>query len=171
MARLLTDAERTAILEDIRSGALSRNAIARKHGRSPGTVSNIATDAGLEGIAFDRAAVEKATRARTVDMAAARAALQERWLGKANEALDRSEAPCVVYAFSAGTGMYSEHILDQPPASDYRSFVTAAAVATDKLVALAKFDAADTGVEKAASVIDTLMDALRGEVTVAGDDD
>lgn len=161
MAAKLTEQERQAILADITAGELSRNAIARKHGRSVSTITGIAEAAGLTD-AFDRSFTEKATRARQVDLAAGRAALQERWLGKANEALDRSEKACVVYSFGGQFNDYSEHELELPPAGEYRSFVTAAAVATDKMVALAKLDAADDGLTAAVSTIDKIMDAVRG---------
>lgn len=168
MAKRVSDTEREAILADIRAGCLSRNAIARKHGRSMGTVTVIADAAGLSD-SFDRSVTLNATRARSIDLADARTRLQERWLSKANEGLDRSEKTCTVYGFGGQFGEFNSHELDLPPAGDYRSFVTAAAVATDKMLALAKYDAGSTGVDEAVSVIGNIVDALRGNVADAGD--
>lgn len=163
MPKPLNPEKRAAIADTIRetAGTRSTGSIAKEHGVSRTTVHRIAKEAGLED-AWERSQTEKATRARVVDLAAGRAALQERWLLKANEALDRSEAPCVVYSFGGQFNEYAEHTLDKPPAGEYRSFVTAAAVATDKLVALAKFDAGDDGLASAVSTIDRIMDVVRG---------
>jgi hypothetical protein len=171
MAKQVSDTEREAILADIHTGELSRNAIARKHGRSVGTITNIAATAGLSESAFDRSATVNATRARSIDLADARLKLQERWARKAVEGLDRSESPCTVYGF-VGTQLGAEFISEElplPPANDYRSFVTAAAVATDKMLALAKYDAGTTGVDDAVSVIGNIVDALRGAVAADAD--
>jgi hypothetical protein len=156
-------AKRALIEQAIRDGAgqVSRNAIAKQFGVAGSTVGKIATEAGLTE-AFDRTKTERATRARSVDLADVRLRLQERWAAKANEALDRSERECQVFAFGGQFNEFSSEILPLPPAADYRSFVTAAAVATDKMVALAKYDAADDGVAGAVSAIENIMDALRG---------
>ena len=162
MPKPLDPAKRQAIEQAIRDGAgqCSRNGIARQFGVAASTVSKIATEAGIEP-AFDRSQTVNATRAKAVDLAAGRAALAERWLAKANEALDRSEAPCTAYSFGGQLGEYAEHELPKPPAGEYRSFVTAAAVATDKLVALNKYDAGGEGVDQAVSTIEGIMSALR----------
>lgn len=171
MAKKVSDTERDAILEDIRTGELSRNAIARKHGRSVGTITNIAAAAEDLVEPFDRSATLNATRARAIDLADARTKLQERWLLKANEGLDRSESACTVYGFGGQFGEFNSHELPLPPAGDYRSFITAAAVATDKMLALAKYDAGSTGVDDAVSVIGNIVDALRGNVSDSDDAD
>ena len=164
----LDPTERQAILDDIQAGELSRNAIARKHQRSVSTVTGIAKAAG-ETEAFDRSQTLNATRARSIDLADGRARLQERWLAKANEALDRSESACVVFGFGGQDNRFASYELELPPAGDYRSFVTSAAVATDKMLALAKLDAVDDGLTAAVSTIDKIMDAVRGTPPVETD--
>lgn len=63
-------AKRGAILVDIRGGLLGRNAIARAHGVSAGTVTNIARQAGAF---FERCVhTATATEARRIDLAALR---------------------------------------------------------------------------------------------------
>lgn len=157
----LDPAKRQAIEQAIRDGAghRSRNGIARQFGVAASTVSRIATDAGIED-AFDRSNTVNATRAKAVDLSAARLALQERWVAKANEALDRSEKPCVVYAFGGRENTFESWEFELPPASEYRSFVTAAAVATDKLVALAKYDAGGEEADDAKSMLTALSAGL-----------
>lgn len=66
----IPSALREDILLDIRGGILGRNAIARAHGVSTGTVTNIARAAGAF---FPRCAnTAAATRARKIDLALAR---------------------------------------------------------------------------------------------------
>ncbi len=171
MARPRIDtAKREAIADTIREavGTRSTGSIAKEHGVSRTTVHRIAHEAGLDG-AWERSQTVNATRARSIDLADARTKLQERWLQKANEGLDRSESACTVYGFGGQFGEFNSHELDLPPANDYRSFVTAAAVATDKMLALAKYDAGSTGVDEAVSVIGNIVDALRGNVADSGD--
>lgn len=61
---------RQTIVNDIRAGDLGCNAIARKHGVAPSTVSGIAR---AEGLCFERCGhTAPAAKARSVDSAAAR---------------------------------------------------------------------------------------------------
>lgn len=71
MAQPLTPETVAAVEADIRAGELSRNEIARKHGISTGSVTNIAKRAGLT-TAFDRAATARAHAARVADQRALR---------------------------------------------------------------------------------------------------
>lgn len=161
----LDDATREAIRADIEATAGTPDGsvrkIAARHDVSTATVRRVAKAAHLVD-PWSRDSTEKASRARSVDLAAERLRLQERWARKANEALDRSEQACTVFSFGGQFNEYAEHTMELPPAADYRSFVTAAAVATDKMVALAKYDAGDDGVAAAVSTIENIMDALRG---------
>jgi hypothetical protein len=166
MARPRIDAaKREAIADTIRAaeGTRSTGSIAKEHGVSRTTVHRIAHEFDLDG-AWERSQTVNATRARTIDLADARTRLQERWLAKANEGLDRSENPCVVYSFGGMDNHYAEHTLDLPPAGDYRSFVTAAAVATDKMLALAKHDLGGAGVDEAKGLILGMAEGLRSMV-------
>lgn len=170
MPKRLPEEKRQAILAAIEAsaGSRARADIAREFDVAPATVKNIATEAGIDQ-PFNRTNTVNATRARSIDLADARTKLQERWLLKANEGLDRSESACTVYGFGGQFGEFSSHELPLPPAADYRSFVTAAAVATDKMLALAKYDAGSTGVDDAVSVIGSIVDALRGNVAADAD--
>lgn len=164
----IAQTKREAIADTIRTAAGTRStgSIAKEHSVSRTTVHRIAQEAGLEN-AWERSQTVNATRARSIDLADARTRLQQRWAAKANEGLDRSESTCTVYGFGGMANEYSSHELPLPPAADYRSFVTAAAVATDKMLALAKYDAGSTGVDEAVSVIGNIVDALRGNAADA----
>ena len=83
----LPDDKRAAILADIKTGK-PRNAIARKHGVSPSTVTKIAKSAGATD-AFDRSQTKAATEARIADAAAERASLVTASLAAAKAALAR----------------------------------------------------------------------------------
>src|SRR5690606_29394390 len=83
----IPDHKRQAILADIKAGK-ARNAIAREHGVSPSTVTNIAKSAGMTD-AFDRSQTKRATEAAQADNAAIRAIISRRLLEKANELLDQ----------------------------------------------------------------------------------
>lgn len=66
----IPQAKRDAILADIRGGLFGRNAIARAHGVSAGSVTNIAR---RDGAFFERCVrTATATEARRIDLAAAR---------------------------------------------------------------------------------------------------
>lgn len=143
MAAKLTDQERQAILADIQAGELSRNAIAKKHGRSVGTITNVADQAGLNE-PFDRSATENATRARSADLAEVRSQTSARLLRMANELLDRVGEECTVYSFGGAENRYAEHVLEKPPSVEVRNFMTAAAIALDKHVVLDKHDTDDS---------------------------
>ncbi|HEY8590198.1 MAG TPA: hypothetical protein VIL55_11665 [Naasia sp.] len=154
----IPDDERAAILDDIRAGQLSRNAIARKHKRSVGLVTKLAhEDRGAD--AFDRSHTEKATRARRTDLAAARAELAERWLHLANELLDQTGAPYLVHAFAGKDGVFRQRELPRPPSGDLRNLVTSAAVATDKHLVLERHDT-DDGVDAARSMLGDVAAAI-----------
>ncbi|MGI5153611.1 hypothetical protein [Microbispora sp. CA-102843] len=90
MPRPLDPDKRAAILDDIKAGH-ARNVIAREHGVSAGTVTNIARAAGLTH-AFDRSATKRATEAAQADAASERATLAAESLAAARAALRRALA-------------------------------------------------------------------------------
>lgn len=142
MPKRLEPSERQAILDDIEAGKLTRNAIARKHGRSVSTVTGIAQAAGHTD-AFDRSQTQKGTQAREIDMAAARSKTGARFLMEANLQLDRLHEPCIVFSFGGMDNHYAEHEMAKPPSAEVRNFMTAAAVAMDKHMRADKHDSDD----------------------------
>ncbi|PRX91974.1 hypothetical protein [Allonocardiopsis opalescens] len=160
--------KRAAILADIQAGELSRNAIARKHKVSVGTVTNIANKAGLT-TAFDRSGVEKATRARVADAAAVRAEVSRKFLDRANEMLDQMHEPHLVFNFGGKDNDYNERILSRPPTTDLRNLMTSAAVAIDKHLKI-ESSGKDPNADAAASMLGTLRTALEGAADRLRDD-
>lgn len=158
MAAPLSETEREAILDDIRAGQLSRNAIATKHGRSAGTVTRLAQHL-VGDDAFDRSSTEDATRARKVDMRARRAEIAARMLDEATACLDQLHGSFRVFSFGGKENTYNEHLLPGPPTGDIRNLMTSAAVAIDKHVVLDRHDA-HTDDDQAGEVLGKLFDGL-----------
>lgn len=165
MPKRLPDDKRAAILADIEGRQLARNAIARKHGVSVGTVSNIANEAGLTD-AFDRAETEKATKALIADTKALRAEVSRRFLEKANQFLDQIDEPHLVFSFGGKDNTYNEHVLDRPPTVDLKNLMTSAGIAFDKHIVAERHDAED-GLAGARDALGSLGQALMG---LAGSD-
>lgn len=133
----IDDYTRERILEDIDHGRLGRNAIARKYRVAAGTVTNIANENGRAD-AFDRSAVESATRARTADLKARRANLAEGLLEDVELLRDRAWD---AYEHTVATKDGVETVtLDRPPLSEVRNAYAAIGIATDKHLALLKHD-------------------------------
>lgn len=130
--------KREAILDAIRAGG-TRNAIARDHDVSVGSVTNIAKAANLTD-AFDRSATKNATAAVVADNKARRARIAEKFLQRAEELLDAMDKPHIVFSFGGRDNVFNSKELARPPVSDIRSMMTAAAVAVDKSVVIEKHD-------------------------------
>ena len=148
---------RAAIIASIKAGG-KRNEIAREHHVSVSTVSRIAQQEGL-GDAFDRSQTENATRAMQIDNKARRAGISARLLDKAEQCLDLMDEPYLVHSFGGKDNTYNEHLLDRPPSTDMRNFMTTAAVAIDKHAVLEKLDS-DQGAAGARSMLLNLSAAL-----------
>lgn len=125
MATLLTDDERQAIAADIRGGELSRNDIARKHGRAQGTVTAIAEDLGLT---FDRAATKSATAAHQADIDKRMAQLADDLLSDAERLRAQLWEPCRVVVDRRGRKADDGVVvdLDEPSFADKRHIVASA---------------------------------------------
>lgn len=154
----IPDETREAILEDVQSGQLARNAIARKHKVGPATVSRIADEAGLDQ-PFDRTETKNATQARQADNRRRRAELSSRLLVKAGQLLDDMDRPAIVWNIGGKDNTYTEHPMPKPPTGDLRNLMVTAATAIDKHVVLERIDA-DTGAETAGSLLGSLLDDL-----------
>lgn len=138
----IDDSIRAAILADIRTGKLSRNAIARTHAVSVGTVTNIARTAGLTQ-AFDRSQTHQATRAREVDAAAIRADLTARRLTMAVTLHDvavrevtKMREPTTYWDWGGKDHDFDETTRPEPHAQDRRAMMATAAQAIDRSLKL-----------------------------------
>jgi hypothetical protein len=147
---------RAAIIADIRAGK-PRNQIARDHGVSGSTVTKYAGQEGIDK-PFDRSHTEKATRARGIDVAAARTELIERMYGVAGRFLDRVEAPYTqVVSGPLGPELVTTKL---PPLRDAQAGMSAAAIAIDKAARLEDRQG-DGKVDQAKSLLGSLFDTMQ----------
>ena len=157
----LTNAERAAILVDLRAG-LSLGQTCRKHARSRGAVGGIAK---AHGISFDRTVIKNATEAKVADNKARRAVIAERLLVEVNGFIDSIRKPFLAHNFGGKDNTYAEHELPGPTTGDIRNLMVSVGIALTKHVELARFDA-DPGQDAAVS----LRDALREQLTARDGD-
>lgn len=144
-----------AIALDLREEGSLRT-VAARYGVSPSTVQRVGKDAG---IALDHRRTEKATRARIITAAASRALLSERFLEAAHNMLDLMNKKYEVYGIT-GLGDVVTHHLKRPQAGDMRSFMQAATYASDRHIAIARFD---SEAETARSDVDLFLKAMSGK--------
>lgn len=133
---------RQAIITDIQTGQLSRNAIARKHKVALATVSNIAKAEHLTD-AFDRTRTKNATQALLDDNKAKRAELQKLFLQRSREALAAMDQPFIVYKIGGKDNIYTEQHVDRPPTGDLRNLMIVAATGLDKALVIERHDTDD----------------------------
>jgi transposase-like protein len=155
MPQRMAPERRAAILRDIQAGK-SRNQIARDHGVSAGSVTNIARENGETG-AFDRSGTLKGARAKQIDNRAKRAQLESDLLDDAQKLRKRAwSAYEVVVSGPEGAETVA---LDLPPLQDVRAAYTSIGIIVDKSVAIEKHDSGDDA-EAAKSVLAAVMDGL-----------
>lgn len=157
MARI-SDQQRAAILQDVQAGTKSCRQIAKDHGVSQATVSELAKAEGITD-AFNRAQTEKATAARAADCRARREALKEALLDDAEKLRQRAWSPYEIVVDNRNTG--PQHItLDLPPLQDVRAAYNAISLAIDKSVKLEQYDATGGDVD-AKSMLGALAEGIR----------
>ncbi|MFD3572815.1 helix-turn-helix domain-containing protein [Streptomyces sp. NPDC058644] len=158
MARPITAADRRKVRE-LHAAGKSRNDIARAIKRSPSTVSKIAA-AFEPPLSFDRAPqVEAATRARTADLAARRAALALDLQSDAERLRTQLWAPTTHGEFAGREGEWHETHLPQPRFGDQRAIVASVQTAVGTSLRLAPVEGGDNA-EQVRSMLGTLGEAL-----------
>ncbi|MFB7029661.1 MULTISPECIES: helix-turn-helix domain-containing protein [unclassified Streptomyces] len=157
-ARPITDKDRTQV-RALHAEGLSRNAIARKIGRSPSSVSGIATELGLT---FDRAPqVEAATAVRKADLAARRAAMAETLQDVAEREIAKMTRPQLYWEWGGKDHKYDQRLQDEPTPADRRTMMATAGAALDRSLKLVP--PKDDGAAESRSVIGDLMAGLLGD--------
>ena len=157
MSKPLPPKKRAEILADIQAGEKGRNEIARDHGVSTSTVTNIAKYAGID-TACDRTSTEKATRAREADCKALREQLKIDMLQDAQRLRQRAWAPYqVVVSTPQGADVVT---LTEPPLNEVRAAYTAVGIAIDKSLVLERHDSG-SGTDGAKSMLDALAEGIR----------
>lgn len=129
--------ERDAILHDIDLG-MTRNELARKHKRSPSTISKVAAQGGRS---FDRTKTAAATEAFQVDMASRRAKLADALLDDAERMRQRLWKESTFWM--GGPNGPEQVQLDLPTLPDARQGMTGVAVAIKAHTDLVKIDQPD----------------------------
>lgn len=152
----LTDAERKNILR-LHGQGVTRNDIARRVNRSPGSVSKVVAFAGLT---FARSAeVAAATEARRQDLEALRVETAYNYAVDAERLREQMWEPTTVYAFGGKENTYSEHAVEEPPAADKRALATASVALTDRSLKLVPPTTGD-GEEEGRALITNLVSGL-----------
>lgn len=150
------DAKRASEARKLFDQGLSCNAIAKKLGCSPSTISRWAKS---EGLSFDRSKTEVAVKAHTVDLAAGRLRLAEKMLKASEDMLDRIDDEYLVYNFGGKDNTYAEHTLDEAPVEVRRNVITTAAITFDKLTRIVEAEN-DGGVAVGESLLGNLAREL-----------
>lgn len=148
----LTDKERQTIVDMIDQG-VNRNEIARKVGRSPGTITNVARSAGKT---FDRTATKKATAARQADNASRRSQLVSDLLGDAEKLRTQLWEPCKVFNFGGRDNSYNEVELNEPTFADKRNIMATVKLAINGLIDLEAVDKGYDGLPAILELVGTL---------------
>ncbi|OII60871.1 helix-turn-helix domain containing protein [Streptomyces sp. CC53] len=165
MARPITDSDRCQVRE-LHAAGKSRNEIARTLKRSPSTVSKIAGSFDPP-LSFDRAEqVEAATRTRSADLAARRAALALDLQADAERLRAQLWAPTVHGEFAGREGEWHETHLPQPRFGDQRAIIASVQTAVGTSLRLAPAE----GGEDAAQVR-SMLGALGEALVEAAHDD
>lgn len=161
MARSTLTGKRADDARDLYDSGLGCNAIARKMGIDPATVSHWAADVGVK---FDRSQTALAVRAHTIDLAESRIDLAKKMAQVASDMLDSLDGTYLVYSFGGKENGYNEHTLDRPPVEVIRNAVTTAGIAFDKATKVTEGSDPD----KAAAV--SLLSGLARMIGVSGPD-
>jgi len=135
---------------------LSCNAIAKKLGVSAATISRWAK---AEGLTFDRAQVNAANKAHSVDLAAARIRLAEKMLAASESMLDKINEPYLVYNFGGKDNTYETATLDSAPVEVRRNVIATAGITFDKLTRIVERD--NGGLDQAVGVLDQIADGFK----------
>lgn len=159
MPAALPEDVREAIAEAVKAGGTCRG-VAREFDVSPSTVRKIAGEYGITD-AFSRAATENATRAKTADLAARRAALAEALLEDADHFRRRARASYTQHL----TTRDEVHaiVMEEPPGSEVKHLMGSVGLAVDRHLTLVKHDATDAGT----SAVDQWLAHMLGAAAAA----
>ncbi|HEY1175715.1 MAG TPA: helix-turn-helix domain-containing protein [Phytomonospora sp.] len=165
MARPITDQDRRRVRE-LHAQDKSRNEIAREINRSPSTVSKIAA-AFDPPLSFDRAPqVEAATRVRTADLAARRAALASALQDDAERLRGQLWSPTIYGEFAGKEGHWQHVNLEQPRFVDQRQIIASVQTAVGTSLRLAPAEGGEN-----AEQVRSMLGALGEALTQAANDD
>ena len=145
--RRIPDAVRQAVIADARrtlgtpEGSVRQ--VAARHGVSQASVRRIAIkEGGLEGFGAPetRAKMQNAIEATRQSVADRRARLSERFIERAERALDAMDQPITVFNFGGKDNTFAAREMPIPPTADQRNLMIIAATAVDKHKMLDQYD-------------------------------
>jgi len=143
-----------AIIGGIAAGK-GRNAIAREHNVSVGTVTGIAK---AEGLTFDRSLTKAATEAKVSDNKLRRASIISGLLDDVEELRAQLRQPHKVFKIGGRDNVYTEQLVDKPPTDAIRNLVVSIGIMLDKHVRLELHDRADTSFNGVDAWFDVMTD-------------
>ncbi|MFF0001305.1 helix-turn-helix domain-containing protein [Streptomyces avermitilis] len=163
MARPVDDRDREQVRQ-LHAKGQSRNDIARAIKRSPSTVSKIAGQFDPP-LSFDRAPqVEAATRVRTADLAARRAALALALQADAERLRGQLWSPTIYGEFAGKEGHWQHVNLEQPRFVDQRQIIASVQTAVGTSLRLAPAEGGENA-EQVRSMLGALGEALTQAAT------
>lgn len=160
----ITPDEEEAILATLRETENVRET-ARRHKRSPASVSTIAKRRGVDVV--ERSQTKDATAALAADNDARFELLVHRMVEEGHRALDEMHRPRTYWNFGGSENSYNEHTMPEPTIADQRSLMVMAAVAVDKRIAARRAERGDEG--EGVALIEALGAGIRAMVAAAGD--
>lgn len=144
-------------VQELHALGMGRNAIAREIRRAQRTVSVIAAELGL---AFDTSMTEEATAHRVAQLAALRADTALDLHLDALRLTQQMWERTTVFNFGGKDNTFNFKEVDEPPAADKKSLMSAAGIALEKSLKLVP-PADDAGADDARSMLGQLMVGLK----------
>lgn len=163
MAKPLTNQERDEIARLLEAGQ-SHAEIARTVGRATGTIANIAKSIGWSGDQSRALRVRKANENRSAYSADRRAELAARATERAQEMLERWEAPYLVFNFGGRDNDYNEHQLAEAPIEAKRAM---AQTFRDLMRTVIEIDRHDNRQDEGLSAVDEWLRGIVGDAVAA----
>ena len=148
--------QQDAELRALHGQGLTQAACARRLGISNRRVSE---HSKVIGLSWDRSKTKAATEARVADNRSRRAALETRFLVKADDLLEQIDQPHIVFNIGGKDNIYTEHLLLKPPTIDIKNLMSSAGIAVDRSLKIAVHDS-DSSHDDAKSMLTGLAAAM-----------
>lgn len=139
---------------------------------APSTISRWAE---REGLSFDRAQTQAASKAHAIDMEATRLRLVAKASHRSEQMLDTLEDPYLVYNFGGKDNTYEEHTLDQAPVDVWQKAVSTANAVVDRLTRILErsnpeLESAEGLLDMSAAMFEAAAERIRARRTEAAAD-